>query len=79
MKIRLHKILLTSAITAAALCVIGSAAARYPKLGVEWAEWTRYDSNGAAIGGGRIECDGSVRTWGESGGPGGPMTLYPCY
>lgn len=79
MKIRIRKILLTSAMMAVALCVIGSAAARFPKLGVEWAQWTNYDSNGDAVGGGRIECDGSMRTWGESGGPGGGLTLYPCY
>jgi len=78
MKIRIRKILLTSAMTAAALCVIGSAAARFPKIGVEWAEWTNYDSSGNAIGGGRIECDGSLRTWGEEGWPSSGMTLYPC-
>lgn len=78
MKIRIRRVLLTSAMTAVAFCAIGSATARWPILGEEWAEWTRYDSNGDAIGGGRIECDGSIHTWGDAGRPGGPLTLYPC-
>lgn len=78
MKIRIRRVLLTSVMMAVALCAIGSASARWPKIGVEWAEWTRYDSNGDAIGGGRIECDGSIHTWGQSGPAAGPMTLYPC-
>lgn len=59
------------------IVVVGSAAARWPILGVEWAEWTRYDAAGNAIGGGRIECDGTVQTWGEAGGANG-FTIYPC-
>lgn len=78
MKIRTRKILLASAMAAVAACVIGSAAARFPKIGVEWAEWTNYDSNGNAVGGGRIECDGTMLTWGEPSWPGGGMTLHRC-
>jgi len=78
MKIRIRRVLLTSVMTAVALCVIGSATARFPKPGVEWAEWTTYDSNGNAIGGGRIECEGDMRTWGQPW-PRGAMTLYPCH
>ncbi len=63
----------------ALVAAAGTAMARWPKLGEEWAEWTRYDAAGNAIGGGRIECDGSIRTWGDSGSPGGGLTLYPCY
>ncbi|MEN4904538.1 hypothetical protein [Luteimonas sp. TWI1416] len=57
--------------------VVGSAAARWPILGQEWAEWTRYDAAGNAIGGGRIECDGTLQTWGDAGGPHG-LRIYPC-
>ena len=57
--------------------VVGSVAARWPIPGVEWAEWSRYDAAGNAIGGGRIECDGSIQTWGNAGSPQG-YTIYPC-
>jgi len=59
------------------LLVAGTALARWPILGEEWAEWTRYDSSGNAIGGGRIECDGNIYTWGNAGSPTG-LTLYSC-
>ncbi|WP_157515133.1 hypothetical protein [Luteimonas abyssi] len=55
----------------------GTTSARWPIPGVEWAEWTNYDAAGNAIGGGRIECEGDMRTWGDPGRP-GPFTLYPC-
>ncbi|WP_407354155.1 DUF6289 family protein [Luteimonas sp. R10] len=78
MKIRLRRALTAFAIAAAVLFVAGTAFARFPIQGKEWGEWTRYDSSGNAIGGGRIECDGTMVTWGESGRP-TPMTIHPCY
>lgn len=57
--------------------IAGAASARWPILGQEWAEWTRYDSSGNAIGGGRIECDGNIYTWGDAGSPHG-FTIYSC-
>ncbi|WP_156170553.1 DUF6289 family protein [Luteimonas sp. FCS-9] len=59
------------------IVTVGSVAARWPILGQEWAEWTRYDAAGNAIGGGRIECDGTVQTWGDAGRAQG-FTIYPC-
>ncbi|WP_242110623.1 hypothetical protein [Luteimonas aquatica] len=53
----------------AAMLAAGATLARWPVLGEEWAEWTRYDGSGNAIGGGRIECDGSIQTWGDAGDP----------
>jgi len=74
---RTNRILRMSAAVLLLLFVVGIASARWPKLGEEWAEWTRYDSSGNAIGGGRIECDGSIQTWGDAGSPVG-YTIYPC-
>ena len=57
--------------------IAGVSSARWPILGEEWAEWTRYDGSGNAIGGGRIECDGNMKTWGKAGSPQG-LTIYTC-
>ncbi|MDH5822272.1 DUF6289 family protein [Luteimonas sp. RD2P54] len=78
MKTRIRRTLLALAATAAVLVVAGTASARFPILGEEWGEWTNYDSNGNAIGGGRIECDGYVVTWGNAGPP-RAMAIYPCH
>ncbi|NZA28575.1 hypothetical protein H0E84_19560 [Luteimonas sp. SJ-92] len=78
MTTRIRRTLLALAVTAAVLFVAGTALARYPILGQEWAEWTKYDSNGNAIGGGRIECDGYIATWGDAGPP-RAMVIYPCH
>ncbi|MGJ7901140.1 hypothetical protein [Lysobacter sp. 1R34A] len=75
--LRTRKAVFTAALLLGLVAVAGSAFARYPILGVEWAEWTRYDSSGNAIGGGRIECDGYVQTWGAAGAPTG-LTLHRC-
>ncbi|MCF7222003.1 DUF6289 family protein [Marilutibacter chinensis] len=64
---------------ACATALAGNALARYPILGEEWGERTCYDSNGKAIGGMRIECDGYVATRGTTSGRPGPMMIYPCH
>lgn len=77
MKIRFRRTLLAFAAAIAVLFVVGTAFARFPIQGKEWGEWTRYDSSGNAVGGGRIECDGSIYTWGDAGAPRG-IVIYPC-
>jgi hypothetical protein len=76
MRIRIRHAILGLALAANALAM-GSASARWPVLGEEWADWTRYDSSHQAIGGGRINCDGSIQTWGDAGSPTG-LALHPC-
>ncbi|TKR34156.1 hypothetical protein FCE95_07805 [Luteimonas gilva] len=74
---RTNRILRIAAAVFLLLFVAGTASARWPILGEEWAEWTRYDSSGNPVGGGRIECDGSIQTWGNAGAPTG-LTLHDC-
>ncbi|MGO1071198.1 DUF6289 family protein [Lysobacter sp. CA199] len=75
--LRTRKTVFKAALVLGLVAIAGTAFARYPILGEEWAEWTRYDSSGNAVGGGRIECDGSVQTWGNAGAPTG-LTLHRC-
>lgn len=64
-------------LVAALITISGLVSARWPIPGEEWAEITFYNSYGEKIGGMRVECDGTILTWGKDTGQRN-FTLHPC-